>query len=515
MKHNKNILTAACLCAAALLIIIINMFIQLNVIENYPLDETIGSAVKNIILRGNLLHCILVTGIALYLLVSIQAAAKKKNQLEEMINKLIQKDFSSIEDISGDQKTADLQKGMNDLSSWIKKLQDAALSAGQMKNAYSLILEERNRELENLRASLHEMMQNISDLEEQFSDASEKIILIRKNSPSYQEQIDEQSDFINNAGQVISESALLTNNLSKKMSESIAFSKALEQEIAAGEDAALEVSGMIKSVSSDLEKIHEVTLTINKISEQTNILSMNAAIESAHAGEAGAGFAVVADEIRKLAESTRENSDQISGEVNALMDKIKAALHVSKNSSASFSGVSEKIRGFSNEIVSIDAAASQSLEKTEESRNALRKTAELSQFVKENNIEIEAEYQHIENSINSMKDILEKTKNVVFVMQTKSNEHFSGKKSIELQSAEKTDPLKKEIFTLKSSSEIEKHEIEEMRKTIATVELPQHTAAGQASLKASASISVLHDKELYYDERGVAVKRPPITIYSC
>ncbi|MDR1412180.1 MAG: methyl-accepting chemotaxis protein [Spirochaetaceae bacterium] len=118
-----------------------------------------------------------------------------------------------------------------------------------------------------------------------------------------------------------------------------------------------EVATDIQEIARDSEGLLEINAVMENIASQTNLLSMNAAIEAAHAGEAGKGFAVVADEIRKLAESSGEQSKTIG----TVLKKIKESIDK----------ITKSTDGVLNKFEAIDSGVKTVSEQSENIRNAM------------------------------------------------------------------------------------------------------------------------------------------------
>jgi methyl-accepting chemotaxis protein len=104
-----------------------------------------------------------------------------------------------------------------------------------------------------------------------------------------------------------------------------------------------EIGDTINSTNESAKKISEFTQAIMDISAQTNLLSLNASIEAARAGDAGRGFAVVADEIRQLADQSKESADKIKGIVDQLLADSASSVTVLEKLNESFGMQAEQL----------------------------------------------------------------------------------------------------------------------------------------------------------------------------
>jgi len=200
-------------------------------------------------------------------------------------------------------------------------------------------------------AAINEITANIQSIKNRVLNQSASVTetnatmdQVTVNIDKLNKHIEDQSASMVQASSAIEEMVANINSVTQTLVKNSSNVHELMEESDLGRTGLHDVAEDIQEITRESEGLLEINAVMENIASQTNLLSMNAAIEAAHAGEAGKGFAVVADEIRKLAENSSEQSKTITVVLKKIKDSIDKIKKSTENVLGKFEAIDSSIK---------------------------------------------------------------------------------------------------------------------------------------------------------------------------
>ena len=274
--------------------------------------------------------------------------------IEEIANGDINADFGMVKETNDEigliiEKMKELTQSLGNIVGKIRNSSDT-MSA----NSYEL-----NDTSSQTLAANNEISKAVEDVAEGSTGMAASISKINENlleMSNETKDINESVNEIRNQTTAVQDSSKIMNDKIKSMQNS---SQKMDDGISA-------ISKRIETVNTTVDKVSNIVSVIEEISSETNLLSLNASIEAARAGDAGKGFAVVAQEIRVLSDNTNTELENIKQIISSLVEECRYCVQASGTIVEDNAKQKEEIKAVLDEFGSLDEQIQKTAEKADE-----------------------------------------------------------------------------------------------------------------------------------------------------
>lgn len=274
--------------------------------------------------------------------------------IEDVANGNIEADFSVVKESNDEigliiEKMKELTQSLGSIVGKIRNSSDTMSS-----NSYEL-----NDTSSQTLAANNEISKAVEDVAEGSTGMAASISKINENlleMSNETKDINASVDEIKNQTVAVQDSSKIMNDKIKSMQDS---SHKMDEGISA-------ISKRIETVNNTVDKVSNIVSVIEEISSETNLLSLNASIEAARAGDAGKGFAVVAQEIRVLSDNTNTELENIKQIISSLVEECRYCVQASGTIVEDNAKQKEEIKAVLDEFGSLDEQIQKTAEKADE-----------------------------------------------------------------------------------------------------------------------------------------------------
>lgn len=273
--------------------------------------------------------------------------------IEDVANGNIEADFSVVKESNDEigliiEKMKELTQSLGSIVGKIRNSSDTMSS-----NSYEL-----NDTSSQTLAANNEISKAVEDVAEGSTGMAASISKINENlleMSNETKDINASVDEIKNQTTAVQDSSKIMNDKIKSMQDS---SHKMDEGISA-------ISKRIETVNTTVDKVSNIVSVIEEISSETNLLSLNASIEAARAGDAGKGFAVVAQEIRVLSDNTNTELENIKQIISSLVEECRYCVQASGTIVEDNAKQKEEIKAVLDEFSALDEQIQKTAEKAD------------------------------------------------------------------------------------------------------------------------------------------------------
>ena len=266
-----------------------------------------------------------------------------------------------------------------DLKSDTEVVAETSDTLSDVTNSAQQALSEMIKAFKSIDSDSKSRNELISAADKDVDDLIQDVEVVKKHIIEQSSSVQENSASVTEMSSNIASVAEMT-----RKAEEVSF--ALSETSAKGNEAISSAITSIEQIQSMSHEVQAIVKAIQKIASQTNLLSMNAAIEAAHAGAMGQGFAVVADEVRSLASSSAKSAHDIQDRIKGMVEKIDGGVEAIAVAGRSFREIEQNVEQTHALIKTISSAmeeqqigAAETLSTTADMVNAIQSIKDLTE----------------------------------------------------------------------------------------------------------------------------------------
>ena len=297
------------------------------------------------------------------LIINFKRIIKQLKNISSVSKTIADGDLTKEITIIPDDAIGDLAENFNFTINSLKKIISGVVSTTEngkdLNNSLTDKIVKIDESSEKMSKSYDIILNKIQEQNIQIVEVSTALEEISANTSNLSSQINVQTEQVSTTSAAVEEITASIANVARVADNKKTISEKLITITKEGRENIQDVNTNVQEAVKNMGVMQEMIEVINNITSQTNLLSMNAAIEAAHAGDAGKGFAVVADEIRKLADTTAENAREISKTLASLIDRINTTAKVTEDSGETFNKIEEEVQNFVEAFSEITASTTE------------------------------------------------------------------------------------------------------------------------------------------------------------